>query len=171
MFLLWKLYNKCAAKIDGQKCSDKSFYWKECERFIVKNLKHDKTWRHRRHVSGTIRINVRNHQDDCQAKRGKISKIYPQFTFKKKKIKIASKYLVASQLWGCLTTLRLPQKCDAASEVWGCLTSVRLPPKYEASSQVWGFLASVRLPRKCEASLQVWGFLISVRLPCKCETS
>ena len=62
--------------------------------------------------------------------------------------------MAASQQWGCLTSMWLPQKNVAASQQWGCLT--KFTQNNKVSISLW-------LNRFC--SLKNWCCFIAMRLP------
>ena len=124
--------------------------------------RHEKTWRHQRHASGTIRTTVRNHQHCCWAKRGtiiwmtKTGKVVPHLVRQPTSLTVGevTKQLMiwphiwwdGLKLWNSLTA------CEAASQ----------------SNNWWGDLIALKQPNKR------WGNLTTVMQPCnigRCETA
>ena len=84
----------------------------------------------------------------------------------------------ASHLCVCLTTLRLPNKCQAPSQLSGCPQLIDRLPHHncEGASKLWKVLTILCLPQNCEsahnyepphnceASSQLLGFITTVRL-------
>ena len=100
--------------------------------------RHGKTWRHRSHVSRSIRTTVRRHQDCSQLKQDKID------WMRKKQLwghglshfpSVEGPWGYPRTIWwGSLTALGLPQNHDTALQLW----DMRPPHNWEA----WGYLTS-----------------------------